>query len=162
MSCGVGCGCGSDSEWLWLWCRLAAVAAIRPLAWEPPHAAGAALKSIQNKTTSTTTPQNSFQTGRKEEKLPLFADTIACSEKLMESTEEGLRDTPCWREHWKDAQAMKRRGLILRVESKEEEVLVFFLLRIPESIHLTAESWCPLPDIPRPVPFLRGLTLESV
>ena len=29
---------------LWLWHRLAAVAAIRPLAWEPPYAAGAALK----------------------------------------------------------------------------------------------------------------------
>ena len=29
---------------LWLWCRLAAVALIRPLAWEPPYAASAALK----------------------------------------------------------------------------------------------------------------------
>ena len=27
---------------LWLWCRLAAVAPIRPLAWEPPYAGGAA------------------------------------------------------------------------------------------------------------------------
>ena len=31
---------------LWLWHRLAAVASIRPLAWEPPpYAVGAALKS---------------------------------------------------------------------------------------------------------------------
>ena len=30
--------------WLWLWCRPAAVAPIRPLAWEPPYAMGAALK----------------------------------------------------------------------------------------------------------------------
>ena len=29
---------------LWLWCRPAATALIRPLAWEPPHAAGVALK----------------------------------------------------------------------------------------------------------------------
>ena len=29
---------------LWLWCRLAAVALIQPLAWEPPHAVGVALK----------------------------------------------------------------------------------------------------------------------
>ena len=29
---------------LWLWCRLAATAPIRPLAWEPPYAAGVALK----------------------------------------------------------------------------------------------------------------------
>ena len=31
--CGVGHQCGSDSAWLWLWCRSAAVAPIRPLAW---------------------------------------------------------------------------------------------------------------------------------
>ena len=29
---------------LWLWCRPAAAAPIRPLAWELPHAVGAALK----------------------------------------------------------------------------------------------------------------------
>ena len=34
---------------LWLWCRPAAVASIRPLAWEPPYATKAALKN-QNKT----------------------------------------------------------------------------------------------------------------
>ena len=33
-----------DLVLLWLWCRLAAVAPIRPLAWEPPYAAGMALK----------------------------------------------------------------------------------------------------------------------
>ena len=34
---------------LWLWCRLAATAPIKPLAWEPPHAAGAA-QEIEKKT----------------------------------------------------------------------------------------------------------------
>ena len=29
----------------WLWCRPAALAPIRPLAWEPPYARGVALKS---------------------------------------------------------------------------------------------------------------------
>ena len=29
---------------LWLWCRLAAAAPIRPLAWELPYAAAAAMK----------------------------------------------------------------------------------------------------------------------
>ena len=29
---------------LWLWCRLAAVAPVRPLAWEPPYAKGTVLK----------------------------------------------------------------------------------------------------------------------
>ena len=44
MSCGIGCRQGSDPALLWLWCRLAVVALIRPLAWEPPYAMGAALK----------------------------------------------------------------------------------------------------------------------
>ena len=34
----------SDPMLLWLWCRLVAKAPIRPLPWEPPCAAGAALK----------------------------------------------------------------------------------------------------------------------
>ena len=44
MSCGVGRRYGSDPVLLWLWHRLAATAPIRPLAWEPPHAVGAALE----------------------------------------------------------------------------------------------------------------------
>ena len=44
MSCGVGCRCGLDHSLLWLWCRLADVALIQPLAWEPLYAMGAALK----------------------------------------------------------------------------------------------------------------------
>ena len=32
---------------LWLWCRLAAIALIQALAWEPPYAVGAALKNKQ-------------------------------------------------------------------------------------------------------------------
>ena len=32
------------AQWVKLWCRLAAVAPIRPLAWEPTYAEGAALK----------------------------------------------------------------------------------------------------------------------
>ena len=42
MSCGVGCRRNSDPKLLWLWRRLAAKARIRPLAWEPPYAAGVA------------------------------------------------------------------------------------------------------------------------
>ena len=44
MSCGVGRRHGSDLALLWLWCRPAAIAPIRPLAWEPPYATGEALK----------------------------------------------------------------------------------------------------------------------
>ena len=34
--------CGSDPALLWLWCRPPATAPLRPLAWEPPYASGAA------------------------------------------------------------------------------------------------------------------------
>ena len=44
MNCGVGCKRSSDPALLWLWCRPAATALTGPLAWEPPHAAGVALK----------------------------------------------------------------------------------------------------------------------
>ena len=36
-----------DLALLWLWCRPAATALIHPLAWEPPHATGAALRNKQ-------------------------------------------------------------------------------------------------------------------
>ena len=49
MSCGVGHRPGSDPVLLWLWCRLAAVAPIRPLAWEPPYTVGAAQNKQTNK-----------------------------------------------------------------------------------------------------------------
>ena len=49
MSCGVGHGRGSDLALLWRWRRLAAVALIRPLAWEPLYATGVALKRKKKK-----------------------------------------------------------------------------------------------------------------
>ena len=47
MSYGVGCRHGSDPALLWLWRRPAATALIRPLAWEPPYATGAALEMVK-------------------------------------------------------------------------------------------------------------------
>ena len=49
VSRGVGCRCGSDPALLWLWRRLAATAQIRPLAWEPPNALGAAQEVAKRK-----------------------------------------------------------------------------------------------------------------
>ena len=49
MSCGVGCRGSLDLVLLWLGCRPAAVALIRPLAWELPYAVGVALKSERKK-----------------------------------------------------------------------------------------------------------------
>ena len=48
MSRSIGHRCGSDPALLWLWRRLAALALIGPLAWEPPYVAGAALKRKKN------------------------------------------------------------------------------------------------------------------
>ena len=39
----------ADVAWMWLWCRLAAAAPIRPLAWEPPYAEGAAQEMAKKK-----------------------------------------------------------------------------------------------------------------
>ena len=47
MSSGVGHRRESDPTWLWLWCRPVAKTPIRPLAWEPPHAVGAALEKAR-------------------------------------------------------------------------------------------------------------------
>ena len=47
MSCDVGHRHGVDLILLWLWCRLPATAPIRPLAWEPPYAVGAALEKTK-------------------------------------------------------------------------------------------------------------------
>ena len=48
MSCGVGHRHSLDQAWLW--CRPEATALIQPLAWEPPHAAGAALEKAKTHT----------------------------------------------------------------------------------------------------------------
>ena len=44
MSHGVGRRGSLDPTLLWLWHRPEAAAPIQPLAWEPPYAAGTALK----------------------------------------------------------------------------------------------------------------------
>jgi len=49
MSYGVDQRRGLDLVLLWLWCRPAAIAPIRPLAWESPYAAGTPLKRPKKK-----------------------------------------------------------------------------------------------------------------
>ena len=49
MRCGVDCRRSLDLALLCLWCRPAAVVPIRPLAWEPLYAVGAALKRQKKK-----------------------------------------------------------------------------------------------------------------
>ena len=49
MSYSIGSRQGLDLALLWLWHRPAAVALIRPLAWELPYAGGVALKGKKKK-----------------------------------------------------------------------------------------------------------------
>ena len=58
MSCGVGRRRGLDLALLWLRRGPAATAPIRPLAWESPYAAGAALK--RQKQTKTLTEKKMY------------------------------------------------------------------------------------------------------
>ena len=47
MRCGVGCRRSWDPALLWLWHRPVATALMRPLAWESPYAAGAAIEKAE-------------------------------------------------------------------------------------------------------------------
>ena len=58
-SCGVGHRHDLDLALLWLWCKLAAVALIRLLAWEPPYAPYAPGVALKDKKTTTTNNHNS-------------------------------------------------------------------------------------------------------
>ena len=64
MSCGVGRRRISDLALPWLWCRPAAIALIRPLAWEPPYAAGAALKRQKRKKQNQTKQKQTHRPGQ--------------------------------------------------------------------------------------------------
>ena len=52
MSCGIGfrnCSVGWDRMLLWVWHRPAALALIRPLAWELTDTVGETLKNVKKK-----------------------------------------------------------------------------------------------------------------
>ena len=58
----------NDPSLLWLWCRLVATAPIRPLAWEPPYAAGAALEIATTTTTKDKKTKDKRQKKKKKKK----------------------------------------------------------------------------------------------
>ena len=66
VSCGVGCRRGSDPALLWLWRRPAATAPIRPLAWEPPYAVGAAQEMAKRQNKQTNKKKNQKKTIKKK------------------------------------------------------------------------------------------------
>ena len=76
MSCGVGPSCGSDLALLWLWRRPVATAPIQPLAWEPPYAAGSALKRPKKK--KKTNQPNKQKNPEKRKKLKKNNPFIEC------------------------------------------------------------------------------------
>ena len=64
VSCGVGHRLSSDPAMLWLWRRPVATAPIRPLAWEPPYAEGAAQDITKKKKSTSNKCQNGVETGK--------------------------------------------------------------------------------------------------
>jgi len=66
MSCCIGCRCSLDPKLLL--CRLAAVAPIRPLAWEFPYAAGVALKRPEKKRKRKDLKRKEKKEGRERER----------------------------------------------------------------------------------------------
>ena len=69
VSCGAGHRRGLDPVLLWLWCRPVATALIRPLAWEPPYAAGAALEKAKKKRKDKGEEFYTVEVGRKCKKI---------------------------------------------------------------------------------------------
>ena len=67
-----------DLALLWLWCRPVAVAPIQPLAWEPPYAAGVALKRQKTKKKMIFF-QMTAQLSQCYELKSLFAHNLSCS-----------------------------------------------------------------------------------
>ena len=65
MSCDVGHRRSLDLVLLWLWCRPEATALVRPLAWEPPYAVGAAQEKAKRQKTKKQ-QKKEFQTLLKE------------------------------------------------------------------------------------------------
>ena len=70
-----------DPLLLWLWCRLAAVAPIRPLTWEPPYAMDAALKAKKER--------------RKERKSSPMEQRDGDAASKTSAFENNLRGLPC-------------------------------------------------------------------
>ena len=85
---GISCRCGVDLALLWLWCRPAAAAPIWPLTWEPPYAAGAALKRQKTK-------KKKKRKKKKSQVVHLF--TVCCRLSTNTQCDVGLVpiQTPC-------------------------------------------------------------------
>ena len=88
MSCGVGRRCGSDLVLLWLWCRPAALTLIRPPAWEPPYAAGAALKRPNKKERKAVSGKRGVKAEVRQDGKEMGKKRLSSTISLAESREE--------------------------------------------------------------------------
>ena len=79
MSCGVSYRHSLDP--MWLWHRPATAALIGPLAWEPPYAVGAALKSKKIPTTENYSNLVPYSSGGQETEIKVL-EWLVSSEAL--------------------------------------------------------------------------------
>ena len=132
MSCGVGHRHGSDLVLLWLWCRLAATALIRPLAWEPPCAAGAALKRQKKQKqkklvrgeegTSTT----AWRTIGSEKENVLDDFDLILTASMTHKALAGAISKVLWREKWTETTHVLGKG---KKDTSIHNRVTFLLLR---------------------------------
>ena len=81
-SCGVGRRRVLDPTLLWLWCRLAAVALVRPLAWELSYATGAAQERKEKKK-KRISPQDNPQIKKHHHSIQFNSNPIFLQAYLM-------------------------------------------------------------------------------
>ena len=93
MTCSVGHRYGSDPTLPWLWDRLAAVAPIRPLAWEPPYAVGTVLKGQKTKDKKQTNKQKKTPKNQTPQKNK--PQTFKTLMKEIEDDTNMWKDIPC-------------------------------------------------------------------
>ena len=118
MSCGVGHRRNSDLVLLWLWRRLAAIALIRPLAWEPPYAVGVDLeKTKKTKKKKKRERERAFQAAwppyQDPRVFPSRSFAIALALSLAEARLRVLCAPVCgtWKENVEEAQFAYDTGL---------------------------------------------------
>ena len=88
MCCGVGSRRGSDPALLRLWYRPATTDPIQSLAWEPPYAAGAALKRPNKKERKAVSGKRGVKAEVRQDGKEMGKKRLSSTISLAESREE--------------------------------------------------------------------------
>ena len=72
----------SDLALLWLWCGLVATALIRPLAWKPPYAVGAALEKTKRQKNKITNKKAALSANKVAPPPPIKLEKKSVHSKL--------------------------------------------------------------------------------